>query len=254
MTDERKDGHSHGTTPDQRRASADDEDQETAATLDAFSGAVLDAVAGHQISVELTEDERKLVLAIREWAPGLPEALANLETGDKPAARTPVRSDDPIARMLGLVVDPAVDLDGRRLAAVRKAANLNIAELANRLQRRGWETTVSTVSAWERGRLHPPPATINAIAEVLNVTAESILSVTPGTTQSLDVLFDDELIDAFLNEWAREANIPAEELAKHSKRLLATAGKRNATSATPQTLLAILKHFKNLPGFDSAET
>lgn len=254
MNDKRKDGPSHSPAHGRTRGHEDDTQQETPPTLEAFSEAVLDAIAGHQISSELTDDERSLVLAISEWAPGLPEALADLDTDDEPATRTPVRSDDPIAQMLGLVVDPAVSLDGRRLATVRKAAGLNIADLANRLQQRGWDATVSTVSAWERGRLNPPPATINAIAEVLNLTADAILATTVGTTRSLDVLFDDELIAAFLDEWAREANVSAEELAEHSKRLLATAGKRNATSATPQTLLAILKQFKNLPGFDSSES
>lgn len=252
MNDKRKNDPKHASGHGRTRSRDDAQQQGT--PRDAFSEALLDAIAGHRISVELTEDERRLVLDISEWAPGLPEALASLDTDDAPATRTPVRIDDPIAQMLGLVVDPAVSLDGRRLATVRKAAGLNIADLANRLQQRGWGTTVSAVSAWERGRLNPPPATINAIAEVLDLTADAILATIPATTKSLDGLFDDELIAAFLDEWAREANVSAEELAEHSKRLLATAGKRNATSATPQTLLAILKHFKNLPGFESSES
>lgn len=254
MNNKRKDDPAHGSAHSRTRGHEADAQEATMSALDAFSVALLDAITGHQISAELTEDDRSLVVAISEWAPGLPEALANLDTGDEPATRTPVRSDDPIAQMLGLVVDPAVGLDGRRLATVRKAAGLNIADLANRLQQRGWDVTVSTVSAWERGRLNPPPAAINAIAKVLELTADAILATSPATTQSLDVLFDDELIATFLDEWASETNASADVLAEHSKRLLATAGKRNATSATPQTLLAILKHFKNLPGFENSES
>ncbi len=254
MNDKRKDDPAHGSPHGRARGHEPHTLEPTTPASDAFSEALLDAIAGHQISAELTEDERSLVVAISEWAPGLPEALANLDTEDAPATRTPVRSDDPIAQMLGLVESPAVRLDGRRLATVRKAAGLNIADLASRLRERGWDVSVSTVSAWERGRLNPPPATINAIAEVLEVTAEAILATSPATPQSLDVLFDDELIAAFLDEWASETHVSAEELAEHSKRLLATAGKRNATSATPQTLLAILKHFKNLPGFENSES
>lgn len=254
MNDKRKEDPVHGSAYSPTRGQEADAQEDTTPALDAFSQALLDAIAGHQISPELTEDERSLVVVISEWAPGLPEALANLETDNERASRTPVRSDDPIAQMLGLVVDPAVSLDGRRLAIVRKAAGLNIADLANRLQQRGWDVTVSTVSAWERGRLNPPPATINAIAEVLELTADAILATSPATTQSLDIVFDDELIATFLDEWASETNVSAEELAEHSKRLLATAGMRNATSATPQTLLAILKHFRNLPGFENSES
>lgn len=252
MNDKRKDNPAHGSAHSRTRGQEGDAQEATTPALDAFSEALLDAIAGHKIPAELTEDERSLLVAISEWAPGLPEALASLHTDDEPATR--IRSDDPIAQMLGLVVDPAVSLDGRRLATVRKGAGLNIADLANRLQQRGWDVTVSTVSAWERGRLNPPPATINAIAEVLELTADAILAMSPATTHSLDVLFDDELIAAFLDEWASETNVSAEELAEHSKRLLAAAGKRNATSATPQTLLAILKHFKNLPGFEDSES
>lgn len=254
MNGKRKDDPAHGSTHSRTHAHEGGAQEATTPVQDTFSEALLDSIAGHQISAELTEDERSLVVAVSEWASGLPEALANLDTDDAPATRTPVRSDDPIAQMLGLVVDPAVSLDGRRLATVRKAAGLNIADLANRLQQRNWDVAVSTVSAWERGRLNPPPATINAIAEVLELTADAILATSPAHAQSLDVLFDDELIAAFLDQWASETNVSAEELAQHSKRLLAAAGKRNATSATPQTLLAILKHFKNLPGFENSES
>lgn len=248
MNDQHEDKPEQGSTP----GFPPHEHAEKSPTFDAFSEALLDAVAGHPTSTELSDDERDLIAAIREWAPGLPEALANLDD-DEPTRRTPVRSDDPIARMLGLVQDPAVRLDGRRLATARKSAGLKIDDLARRLQKRGWDVTVSAVFAWERGKLNPPPATINAIAEVLSVSTDAILATSASQTQTLDVLFDDELIATFLQQWAREANVSAEKLAEHSKRMLATAGKRNATSATPQTLLAILQHFKNLPGFESSE-
>jgi transcriptional regulator with XRE-family HTH domain len=253
MNDEDKVDAAHRSTHSRAGGHAPDTQEATTSALDAFTEALLDAIAGREISAKLTEEQRSLMVAIKDWAPDLPEALANLDTDNEPATRTPVRSDDPIAQMLGLVQNPAVRLDGRRLASVRKAAGLNISDLASRLRERGWAVSVSIVSAWERGRLNPPPATIDAIAEVLELTAEAIIATSPATTQSLDILFDDELIATFLSEWASESNVSAEELAEHSKRLLATAGKRNATSATPQTLLAILKHFKNLPGFENSE-
>ena len=217
---------------------------------DSFVEALLDTVAGHPTSSDLTDDERDLIAAIAEWAPGLPGALAELDAEANQSSPVPVRADDPIAQMLGLVEDPAVLINGRQVAAIRKSAGLTVGDLAQRLNQRGWDVTTNTVFSWERDKLNPPPATINAVAEVLNVAAESILATSTQQAQTLDVLFDDEMIAAFLDQWSQESSVPVERLAEHSKRLLATAGKRNATSATPQTLLAILRHFKNLPGFE----
>lgn len=248
MNDRNSNGSAEGT--EDRPGSEDD------VAAEAFTEALHDAAAGcsnHHAGV--TAEEQDLLAAISDWLPGLPEVLANLELAAEPAVATdqPIRPDDPIAQMLGLVEDSAISIDGKRLASVRRAAGLNIAELATRLQRRGWDVSIKTVSAWERNLTNPPPATINAIAEELGVAADVLLASSQANAQTLDVLFDDELIVAFLDDWAREANMPAETLADHSKRLLATAGKRNATSATPETLLAILRHFKNLPRFESPE-
>ncbi|KQQ39543.1 helix-turn-helix domain-containing protein [Nocardioides sp. Leaf307] len=229
----------------------DPNNENTSPATDPFVEALLDTVAGHPASADLTDDERDLIAAIAKWAPGLPEALAELDAETDQTWPAPVRVDDPIAQMLGLVEDPAVLINGRQLAAARKSAGLSVGELAQRLNQRGWDVTTNTVFSWERGKLNPPPATINAVAEVLNVAADSILTTNTLQAQTLDVLFDDEIIAVFLDQWSRESNVPVGRLAEHSKRLLATAGKRNATSATPQTLLAILQHFKNLPGFEN---
>lgn len=228
----------------------DPNSKRTSPARDPFVEALLDTVAGHPTSADLSDDERDLIAAIAEWAPGLPEALAELDTERDQTGEAPVRVDDPIAQMLGLVEDPAVLFNGRQLAAIRKSAGLTVGDLAHRLNQRGWDVTTNTVFSWERNKLNPPPATINAVAEVLNVDVDSILTTTTQRAQTLDILFDDEIIAVFLDQWSRESNVPVERLAEHSKRLLATAGKRNATTATPQTLLAILQHFKNLPDFE----
>jgi transcriptional regulator with XRE-family HTH domain len=228
----------------------DPNNEKTSPATDPFVEALLDTVAGDPTSADLTDDERDLIAAIAKWAPGLPEALVELDAERDQTRPAPVRVDDPIAQMLGLVEDPAVLINGRQLAATRKSAGLTVGELAQRLNQRGWDVTTSTVFSWERDKLNPPLATINAVAEVLNVDADSILTTNTQQARTLDVLFDDEIIAAFLDQWSRESNVPVERLAAHSKRLLATAGKRNATSATSQTLLAILQHFKNLPGFE----
>jgi transcriptional regulator with XRE-family HTH domain len=220
---------------------------------DAFTRALLDTAAGRDLEAGLPPEEHELITTISNWLPDLLDVVAQhstvADTDDD--SRHPVRRDDPVAQMLGLIEDGSVRLDGRRLASVREAAGLDIRQLATRLQRRGWDVTISTVSAWERNRTNPPPATINAIAEELGVAADQILVASTDTSHTLDAVFDDARIATFLNEWAKEANVSAESLTQHSKRLLATAGKRNATSATPETVLAILRHFKNLPGFEN---
>jgi transcriptional regulator with XRE-family HTH domain len=218
---------------------------------DAFSEAFLDIVTGHQPTADLSQEDQALLASLRDWAPGLPEALANLED-EPPLERTSIRHDDPIAQMLGLVEDPAVRLDGRRLANTRKAAGIDIAELASRLQRRGWDTSINDIFSWELGKANPPPATINAISEVLDVPANSVLSSRPAPMSTLEGLFTDSVIADFFDDWARESDLTAQELIYRSKRLFAGAGKRNATTATAETLLAILRQFRSLPGFDGS--
>jgi hypothetical protein len=107
----------------------------------AFEQALLDFAAGRTSAAEgLTDDEHELLTAIQDWLPGLSDAIAVLVvTGDDAPPVAPVRPDDPIALMLGLVADPAVTLDGRRLASLRKAAGFNIGDLARRLTTRGWD-------------------------------------------------------------------------------------------------------------------
>lgn len=219
---------------------------------DAFNQALLDFAAGRTGTADgLNDEECELLAAIQDWLPGLSDAIAVLAVTNNAHPVTPVRHDDPIALMLGLVADPAVTLNGRRLASLRKAAGYNIGDLAQRLATRGWDVSVKTVSAWERNLLNPPPATINAIAEELSVTPDAIISPAPArATQTLEDLFTDATITAFFEEWATEANVPVETITERSKRLLVSAGKRNATSVTPETLLAVLRHFRTSPAFE----
>lgn len=222
---------------------------------DAFDQALLDVAAGRTATADgLTDDQQELLTAIQDWLPNLSDAIAVVVVANNASPVAPVRHDDPIALMLGLVEDPAVTLDGRRLASLRKAAGYDIRDLAQRLTTRGWDVSVKTVSAWERNLLKPPPATINAIAEELAVTSDAIISTAPAVaTETFEGLFTDATIAAFFKEWATEANVPVETITEHSKRLLVSAGKRNATSVTPQTLLAVLKHFRTSVAFKVPE-
>lgn len=234
-------------------------DAETGDEHDTFTRALLDIAAGRAHRDEdLPEEHRQLLRALSDWLPDVLDVCAELRTieavanSERNHSRRPadVRPDDPIALMLGLVVDPAVRLDGRRLATSRKAAGLDIAQLAKRLNRRGWNVSIKTISAWERNLDYPPPATIEALAEELSIVPDTLLMSVASDTPQIDVLFDDAMIAAFLEDWARKVNVPAERLAEHAKRLLVTAGKRNATGSSPRTLLAVLRQFRNLPGFE----
>lgn len=224
--------------------------------VDMFTEALLDRAAGRSVEAALSDADRELLAAMGDWLPGLQSVLANhplVRTADEPEVATPVNPTDPIAQMLGLVEDGSVVLDGRKVASQRRAAGLDLAQFVDRLQRRGWSVTVSVASAWERNRTNPPPAAINAIAEELGVPTDKLLAGTTPKGNDLDQIFDDQRIATFLDAWAQEADISVETLRLHSKRLFATAGKRNATTATPETVLAILRHFKNLPGFEAHE-
>lgn len=223
--------------------------------LDIFSQALLDRAIGRTDDGDLDDEDRELLTIISDWLPGLRSALADhalvVSESHEPEARQPVRPDDPIAQMLGLVEDESVALDGRKLARLRQKAGLDLAQFVNRLQRRGWDVGISIASGWERNRNNPPPAVINAMADELQVPTDSLLASPTTEGSDLDVIFDDERIAAFLDSWAQEAQVSVETLRHHSMRLFATAGKRNVTAATPETVLAILRHFKHLPGFET---
>lgn len=226
-----------------------DEDRPTA---DPFTEVLLDYASGRTIEPKLSADDQELMSGISDWLHMLPDAIANhpLVVQQQDLDETPpVRQDDPVAQMLGLVEDGSVPLDGRKLAIARRAAGLNLVQLVDRLRLRGWEVTVKHASSWERNRINPPPAIINAIADELGLQTDTLLAASTRSND-LDEIFSDERIAAFLQSWAEETRVPAERLEDHSKRLFATAGRRNATAATPETVLAILRHLRALPGFE----
>lgn len=220
--------------------------------VDPFTEALLDHASGRTAESELPADDQELMSSISDWLSMLPEAIADhplvLQRQDLDET-PPVRHDDPIAQMLGLVEDGSVLLDGRKLASARRAAGFNLAQLVDQLRLRGWEVTVKHASSWERNRINPPPAIINAIADELHLQTDKLLAASTRSND-IDDIFSDERIAAFLQAWAEEARVPAERLKDHSKRLFATAGRRNATAATPETVLAILRHLRALPGFE----
>src|ERR1043165_8752868 len=70
---------------------------------------------------DLTSDEQQLVDDILPWLDALQETDGKQSNSDPaPTTNAPVRHDDPVALMLGLIPEPDVVLNGRKLAAARK--------------------------------------------------------------------------------------------------------------------------------------
>ncbi len=89
----------------------------------------------------------------------------------------PPLHDDPLAIALGLIPDPARRLDGRKLAQARKARGMRPSQLADRLAARGWDTRTNALVRWELATgIDIAPALLIAIAEVLSVPAERLVS------------------------------------------------------------------------------
>ena len=116
--------------------------------------------AGEPVTQHLTVGERELLDSLTPWLQALKDATGpdREERSADAIRRTPVRKDDPIALMLGLVPSQETVVDGRKLAAARKVAKLNLLQLVKRLVERGWEVDTATAFAWEQGNLPVAPA------------------------------------------------------------------------------------------------
>lgn len=165
-----------------------------------------------------------------------------------PPTREPVRSDDPVALMLGLVTDPDVLVEGRKLAAARKHPRLDLRQLVARLNARGWEVTMQEVLKWELGRPALAPALITAIAEELSVGDDALLAAVKPAG-AVDDLFDDQRIQAFLSDWAAEAGVQPAVLRQRATSTLAGAAHRNRTGGSVEALLGVLRQLRSIPGF-----
>ncbi|WP_410617097.1 hypothetical protein [Amycolatopsis sp. lyj-109] len=165
-----------------------------------------------------------------------------------PPTREPVRHDDPVALMLGLVPDPGVLVDGRKLAAARKRSQLDLRQLVARINARGWDVTMAEAFKWEIGSPALAPALITAIAEELSVGDDALLTAVQPTG-GIDDLFDDQRIQAFLSDWAAEAGVQLAELRQRATSTLAGAAHRNRTGGSVEALLAVLRQFRSIPGF-----
>lgn len=103
-----------------------------------------------------------------------------LEVGDlvwEAAHGAPALEDDPVAAMLGLVSDPAFQLDSAALSRACATNRVKPTALAARLSARGWKVAASDVFRWQtRPVSDVSPALIRAIAVEVGVDPGRLLS------------------------------------------------------------------------------
>jgi transcriptional regulator with XRE-family HTH domain len=202
----------------------------------------------------LGPDDQQLVEDILPWLDALHEAAQQTVLEPQPdaeppaGAQVPVRADDPVALMLGLVPDPAVVVNGRKLAAARKRAHLDLGQLVDRLRVRGWDVTTQQGLQWELGHLQLPPALITALAEELSVEDDELLGALPTRRENAD-LFDNHRIQAFITDWAAEVGIEPGLLRERTSTTLAGAAHRNRTGGSIEALLDVLRTLRSIPDY-----
>jgi hypothetical protein len=165
---------------------------------------------------------------------------------DVPESLAPVSADDPVALMLGLVPDPQIAIDGRKLAAVRKKVGVDLKELVARLRHRGWPVQTKEALRWHTGTTVLAQALINAVAETLSVDSTAILARSSSAPPADDLL-DDVRIASFLEQWASDIHMPPARLREQIAHLLIGANMRNSTSTSADTLLAVLTALRDVP-------
>lgn len=217
----------------------------------------------HNCRAELPTDEcyldpedQQLFDDVLPWLDAIHDAALNLafdlEAEVQPAKRVPVRADDPVALMLGLVPDPAVVVSGSKLAKVRKSARLNLEQFVGRLRARGWEVTVQQCFRWEIGRPELSPALITAIAEELSVDDDALLDQGQRGANEYAEILDDQRIADFITDWASESGLEPELVRKRVSKTLATAAHRNRTGGSVESMLDVLRTLRSIPGhFDT---
>ncbi len=157
------------------------------------------------------------------------------------------RRHDPIAVALGLVPGPADVLAAEQFKTARLRSGLNIKDVAQRLTDRGWNIATNQVLRWQHGDTEVMPALLQAIAETLG-TSPSALRARPRVDQSasLDTWLSDEVIAAFLADWARESGVSADHVRDRARRTLASANYRNQGDATRDDVLTVLHALRRL--------
>jgi transcriptional regulator with XRE-family HTH domain len=141
------------------------------------------------------------------------EAASLAETADllwEVAHGAPPLEDDPVAAMLGLVVDPQCVLDSKALARARKRAGLTVSQVAEQLRTRGWKIQHSDVFRWEtRSAFDVAPALIQAVADIVGTPVESLVADPRADTGSdrFGAVRRDPVFQQLVRRWARARHV-----------------------------------------------
>lgn len=147
-----------------------------------------DQLADLITALALTPDLPRLDgISDADWATA--GRLAGLERELRVGANAaPPLHQDKTAATLGLIPDPAVQLDPARLRTARTRAGLSIADLAEHLTARGWEVTTAQVFRWETQPIHDlPPALIAAVTDELGAPDGTLLRSQPAPATRLSM-------------------------------------------------------------------
>lgn len=108
--------------------------------------------------------------------------LALIERELRDGAEAPPLERDRVAAMLGLVADPALQLNPAGLKRHRQRAGLTLSQVAGRLAARGWDITQRDIFRWEnQSSADVPPAVIEALAQVVRPTHRQPATPTDNT-------------------------------------------------------------------------
>ncbi|TFD79412.1 hypothetical protein [Cryobacterium fucosi] len=151
---------------------------------------------------------------------------------------------DPVAAMLGLIVDPAVALSSRAFTTARRNSGLAPSALAAKLRDRGWQISAADVTRWQT---HAPtdltPGLLAAVADELGTDLGAIIDRTPTKPEWLIAAAATRKFADLSERWARlkSLSLPAASSMLES-RLLATVnrGDRPETEALLESLDAFV--------------
>lgn len=159
----------------------------------------------------------------------------------------PPRSLDPIAIALGLVPGPDDVLSGKRLQNARKRARLDLRQLVDLLQQRGWDVNAPQVLAWHSTNTTVAPALIKAIAETLDLPASALRGAAPRySTPGAGDFLDDAIVESYLSDWAAEIGQDPAGVRDRAQRTLASLNFRNRDDISHDDVLAILRALRRI--------
>lgn len=165
----------------------------------------------------------------------------------------PPQALDPIAIALGLVPGPDDVLSGKRLQTVRKQARLDLRQLVERLQQRGWDVDAVQVLGWHTTDTALAPALMEAIAETLDVPVRTLRGAPPRySAASAGGFLEDATIEAYLSDWAAEIGQDPADVRERAQRTLASLNFRNQSDISRDDVLAILRALRRIDSGDAS--